>query len=77
MRDITEIFNDYLQQYGSIDIAESEFKKNIHEDPELRASYLEWCDAVGSSEKKGFYDYCEEYLQSQDDVMSSLSDYDE
>lgn len=77
MKDITEIFDDYLRQYGSIDIAESEFKKNIHEDSELRAAYLEWCDAVGSSEKKGFADYCEEYLQSQNDVMRSLSDDDE
>lgn len=77
MTDIIEIFNHYLTQYGSIDIAESEFKKNLHEDPELKEQYLEWCEAVGSTEKKGFSDYCEEYLKSQDDVMNSLNDYDE
>ena len=27
MNDITELFGHYLSQYGSIDIAESEFKK--------------------------------------------------
>lgn len=47
MKHITEVFDDYLAQYGSVDIAESEFKKHLHEDPELKAAYKEWCAEVG------------------------------
>ncbi len=77
MKDITEIFDSFLQEYGSIDIAESEFKKNIHEYPELREQYREWCKIVGSTEKNGFFDYCDEYLDSQNDVWDTLNSYDE
>lgn len=76
MDDITSIFNDYITQYRSIDIAEAEFKKSMHEDPELRALYRQWCSDVGSTEKNGFFDYCDEYLDSQNDVWNSLNDYD-
>ena len=74
MEHITDFFNEMLRQYGSIDIAEAEFKKLVHEDPELRERYLEWCQEVGSSEKKGFLDYCEEYLESQDSIWDNLKD---
>ena len=54
MDHITDIFNDFLTQFGSIDIAEAEFKKSIHEDPELRAAYRRWCDESGSTERNGY-----------------------
>lgn len=77
MLDITEIFDRYISQYSSIDIANSEFKKDLHEDSQLREAYKEWCHNVGSSEKNGFIDYAEEYLESQNDVWNNLSDFDE
>lgn len=77
MYDIIEVFNRYLTEYGSVDIAESEFKKNLHEDPGLKAAYKEWCDEVGSTEKRGFFDYCDEYLDTQNDVWNTLQDYDD
>ena len=77
MNDITHLFNSLLQQYDSIDIANSEFKKLLHEDEALKEEYSEWCHAVGSTEKKGFLDYCEEYISSQNSIRDSLQDYDE
>lgn len=79
MEDITEFFNQMLKQYGSVDIAEAEFKKQVHEDADLRQRYREWCHDVGSTEKNGFMDYCEEYLDSQDSIWDNLKDeyYDE
>lgn len=74
MDEITDLFDQLLQHCGSTDIAEAEFKKLIHEDPELRARYREWCDEVGSSEKRGFLDYCEEYFESQDSIWDNLKD---
>jgi hypothetical protein len=77
MDDITRIFENLLEQYGSIDIAEAEFKKLIVEDDELHEDYREWCDTVGSSEKKGFLDFCDEYMESQESIWDSLNDFDE
>lgn len=77
MEEITSIFNNYITQFGSIDIAEAEFKKAIHEDDELHELYREWCHEVGSTEKTGFLDYADEYLDRQNDVWDSLSDYDD
>lgn len=76
MNDIIEIFNNILEQTHSIDIAESEFKKIIHEDPTIKDMYREWCHEVGSSEKNGFLDYCEEYIESQNSIWEALNDYD-
>ena len=77
MKDITDLFQELLHNNRSVDIAEEEFKKLIHEDAELHEQYRDWCDAVGSSEKMGFLDYCDEYLESQDSIYDTLNDYDE
>ena len=77
MIDIPEIIAHYLEQYDSVDIAESEFKKRLHEDPELKAAYREWCHEVGSTEKHGFMDYCEEYLDSKNDIWDTLTGDDD
>lgn len=76
MNDITEVFQQVIGQYGSVDIADVEFKKMIDEDAELRGEYREWCDAVGSTERNGFLDYCEEYLADQHSIYDTLADDD-
>lgn len=77
MNDITEIFIKVLNQAGSVDIAEAEFKKMISEDDELHSEYREWCHEVGNNERNGFLDFCEEYLSDRDEVWDNLNDYDE
>lgn len=77
MNDITEIFIDILTQAGSVDVAESEFKMMIGEDEELHSRYREWCHEIGNTERRGFIDFCEEYLSERDSVWDHLSDYDE
>lgn len=77
MNEITDIFEQYINQYGSYDIAESQFKKDAADDPELRATYREWCHEVGSSEKNGFRDFCDEHSQGINDMWNALSDYDD
>lgn len=75
--DITEVFREVLRQTGSIDMAEAEFKKMIGEDQELHRLYRDWCHEVGSSERRGFFDFCDEYMDSQDSVWDALdNDYD-
>ena len=76
MDELTDIFNEILRQAGSVDIAEAEFKRQINEDAALKERYREWCREVGSSANRGFLDYCDEYLESQDDIWQTLNDYD-
>ncbi|MBD5276165.1 MAG: hypothetical protein HDR90_00585 [Bacteroides sp.] len=75
--DITQYFEQILQQAGSIDIAEAEFKRAIADDRELHTLYREWCRDNGSTERRGFLDYCEEYLDSQNGLLDTLTDYDD
>lgn len=75
--DITEYFDRLIEQTGSVDIAEAEFKRAIADDSELHALYRNWCRENGSSERRGFLDYCDEYLDSQHSKWDSLTDYDD
>ena len=77
MDDITIFFTQLIEQSKSIDIADAEFNRLIAEDADLKKSYSEWCQSVGSSERYGFRDFCEEYMESQDDIWDQLRDYDE
>ncbi len=76
MEDLTDYFIDIIRQNSSIDMAEAEFKRALVDDPDLRRRYKEYCREVGSSEKNGFLDFCEEYMQEQDNVWNALSDMD-
>lgn len=75
--DITSLFRTLIAQTGSIDIAELEFKKMIAEDAELHRQYRDYCREVGSTERRGFLDYADEFLDSQESIWDSLSDFDE
>lgn len=77
MEDITQLFIDILHQADSVDVAESDFKKMIDEDDELHKRYREWCHEVGSSERRGFLDFCDEYLSDRESVWDNLNDFDE
>lgn len=75
--DITEYFIYIIEQSPSYDIAEAEFKRSLADDSELRAAYSRWCHEVGSSEKCGFMDFCQEYRDDRNEIWNSLSDYDD
>ena len=76
MEHITDLFTphhraDTFDRYGRVGI-----RRMLVDDAELRKSYREYCRETGSSEKHGFLDFCEEYMQEQDNVWNSLNDYD-
>lgn len=77
MPDLTDYFIDLLHQHRSVDIANDAFKKQLNDDPDLKTAYSEWCAETGNSEKNGFIDFCEEYLENQDSIYDSLSDYND
>lgn len=77
MDDISILIQDLLSQFGSIDIAESEFKRRINEDSTLKSEYKEWCESMDYRERDAFIQYCHEYLESNESIFDTLSDYNE
>ncbi len=77
MINLTDLFHDILTNSSSVDIAEAEFKKMIHEDPELHAAYREYCHEVGSTEKRGFLDYCDEFIDSQESIWDDIREFED
>jgi hypothetical protein len=76
MNVLTDLFDQLLDSHGSVDFAEAEFKRMISDDPELRADYRLWCQDNGHTERYGFLDYAEEFIDMQNSVWDSLTDYD-
>lgn len=73
--ELTEMFQNLLHECGTVDMADAEFKRMMHEDPDLRSRYRDWCHDVGSTEKRGFTDYCEDYLAHANSVWDTLKEY--
>lgn len=76
-KEITDIFIKLLEECGSTDVAEAEFKRRLADDPELKENYNEWCHIHGYSFRHGFLDFCDEYLDHKNSVWDSLTDYDD
>lgn len=49
----------------------------IGEDDALHQQYRDWCHEVGNTERRGFIDFCEEYLNDRESVWDNLNDFDE
>ncbi len=77
MNDITDLFRNLIIEHRSIDIANAEFHRMVDDSPELGEQYSEWCEENGYNENKGFLNFCEEYLESQDSIWESLNDYND
>lgn len=77
MIDITEIFEHILQHARSIDMAESEFKRLLCDEQELKQAYREWCSEQGTTEKHGFVDYCTERFDEEESLWDTLNDEDD
>lgn len=77
MEDITDFFIEILNSYKTVDVADAEIKRQIADDEDLRHQYRDWCRENGSTERNGFIDFCKEYLENQESVWDTLSDYDE
>lgn len=72
--------NDYLlnliREAPSLDIAIAEFKRSIMDDDELKTAYRQWCDVEGYSERKGYAEFFQEYLDGRNEAWDSLNDYE-
>ena len=77
MEDITDYFISIIRQSHSADIAEATFRQALVDDPELRRQYREYCREQGNSERRGFLDFCTEYMESQDEMWNTLTDYND
>lgn len=63
MKYITELFDSFLRQSDSIDMAESDFKRMLVDDPDLKKEYKSWCRERDTTERDGFLEYSREYIE--------------
>lgn len=77
MNNISELLRSLLDEYSSVDMAESEFKRMLNEDDNLKADYKVWCEDLGYSPKTGYEEYIEEIFESQDSIWDILDEYDD
>ena len=77
MTDIQSMIRELLAKFGSIDIAESEFKRLLLEDETLKDYFKEWCEDMGYRERTAFVEYSHECLDKHESAFDSLSEYDE
>ena len=76
MNDITELFESLLVSFRSVDLAEREFNRMIDDDPQLKEQYGAWCEENGFTERYGFSEFATEYIENQNSIWDSLTDYD-
>lgn len=75
LNDITAYFVSLIESHGSIDVAEAEFKRLLSEDNDLRSEYRQWCDENGTTERHGFNDFVQEYLEGREAKWSIFDEY--
>lgn len=76
--DIRAYLLKLISEVQSVDIAISEFKKQLKEDEELKAAYSEWCEEEGYSERSGYADFIEEYIDVGNERWeNSINEYDD
>ncbi|MBD5232068.1 MAG: hypothetical protein HDS66_07965 [Bacteroidales bacterium] len=71
--DITEIFDRVIDEQRSLDVADSEFRRMLVDDPELRRQYRAWCAEQEISEKRGFLDYCRQRFDEAESCWDALA----
>lgn len=75
--DLEQMMLNTLRHSRTVDIAESDFKHAINDDAELKKLYRSWCHREGYTEKYGFRDFCETYLEDQQEMFDNLeNDFD-
>ena len=77
MTDIAKLLHSLLEQHRSSDIVESEFKRLLHDDLELKEIYNKWCDENGYSYRNGYKEYIQEIFDSQDSIWESLTSFED
>lgn len=75
--DITDFFVSLIESHGSIDVAVAEFKRLVADDSDLKAKYRQWCEEMGTSERRGFADFAEDYLDEQHSTWNIFDEYDD
>lgn len=76
MNDISNLIVSLLETHRSVDIANREFRRMIDDDDTLRNDYAQWCDDHGYTQRYGFQDFAETYIEGANSIWDSLTDYD-
>ncbi len=74
---ISEILRSLLDEYSSVDMAESEFSRMLNEDDNLKSQYYIWCEENGYSPKTGYEEYIEDFFENQESMWDILNEYED
>lgn len=77
MDNITELFDSILDQAGSLDMAESDFKRMLLDDADMHRVYRRWCSEHDTTERHGFLEYGRERNERREggwDIFSEDED---
>lgn len=72
-----DLLRSLIDQYRSIDIVESEFKRMLDEDSTIRNDYIAWCEEFGYSHKKGYREYIQQLFESEDSIWDSFIQFED
>lgn len=77
MTELKELMNSIIRDHRTIDVAESEFKRMVYEDDVLHQDYKDWCRREGFTERRGFIEYCNAYIDMEESRWDVLDNPDE
>ncbi len=77
MTDMEKLLRSLIDQYRSIDIVESEFKRMLNEDNTIKDDYISWCEEFGYSPKKGYREYIQQIFESEDSIWDSFIQFED
>lgn len=78
--EIPDIFEFHITQYSEIELAEQSFREELKTNSKLKKEYIEWCDELGYSERKGFKSYFINKQESEgiwDSIFPNKEEYEE
>lgn len=72
-----DLIRSLINQYRSIDIVESEFKRLLDEDPIIRNDYATWCEEEGYPLKKGYKEYIQRIFASENSIWETFVQFED
>ncbi len=77
MADIEELLRSLIDQHRSIDIVESEFKRMLNEDNNLKDDYIAWCEDEGYSYRSGYHEFIQQMFDSENSIWDTFIQFED
>lgn len=75
--DLTAYYISLLEEFRCVSEAEKEFRRQMDDDPGLKAEYEVWCEENELSTRTGLTEFGTEYISERESKWEVLNDYDD